>query len=363
MKKQVIVFFSILTFLFSACSSDDDEVILQKIDIDRNTLDFQSDGGAAVNQLIITADGAWYFEIPKDITWVTLSKYQGTGNAVITVSVTSNTGETARQAKFGFYPADGNSSIGQGFFPITVTQNRAADDIDVFTKIKDKLFLEYAKRFDANRDDKLSIKEIQDIQTMYIAVTGKEDQVLTSLDGIEYFTNLNNLEIGNCDLTSLDLSQNTKLVSFWINGTMTSLTYLNTLQLQNLGTLRVISSNSIKQLDLSNNYYLEDLFCNSTALESINVTKNPRLKTLLLRGTQITSLDLSNNPILEKLELADASKLKTLDISKNKNLIQFVCSSSITEIFVWDGFNTTNPKESIEGISGYADNVKFTVKK
>ena len=61
--------------------------------------------------------------------------------------------------------------------------------------------------FDSNGDEKLDDEEIANVK--YIFASSK---TISSLKGIEYFTELTELDCGNNQLTSLDVSKNTKLV-------------------------------------------------------------------------------------------------------------------------------------------------------
>ena len=73
---------------------------------------------------------------------------------------------------------------------------------------------------------------------------------ISSLQGIEYFTELTELVCRNNNLTSLDLSKNTKL------------TYLN------------CESNQLISLDVSKNTNLTELLCYRNQLTSLDVSKD-----------------------------------------------------------------------------------------
>ncbi len=100
---------------------------------------------------------------------------------------------------------------------------------------------------------------------------------LTSLD----LSNNSKLELLNCGLnrlTSLDLSKNTKLIS------------LNC-SLNNLNT----------SLDLSSNTELEELYCSSNQLTSLDLSKNTKLAILNCSFNKLTSLNVTHNKELFSL--------------------------------------------------------------
>ena len=166
----------------------------------------------------------------------------------------------------------------------------------------DAVFREYLRnayhydssvKFDQNGDGIFSEEErnaVKDILVM--RYNGKK---LTSLQGIEFFPNLEILSCAGNRLTELDVSKNT------------ALKLLNCHQ------------NQLTELDVSKNTALEDLLCNETQLTELDVSKNTALKKLNCRKNQLTELDVSKNTVLEEL-YCDENQLTSLDVSKNTAL-------------------------------------------
>ena len=151
-------------------------------------------------------------------------------------------------------------------------------------------------RYDPNYDEVLSANEIAGITQMNV---GSSD--ITSLEGIEYFTNLTDLYCVFNQLTSLDVSKNTALEDLACEG------------------------NQLTSLDLSGNTALVELSCYSNQLTSLNVSKNMALAGLSCDFNQLTSLDLSGNTALTSLGCS-YNQLTSLDLSGNTALVGLSCS-------------------------------------
>lgn len=132
---------------------------------------------------------------------------------------------------------------------------------------------------------------------------------ISNLKGIEYFPNLVNL-ICTGDFTSIDLSQNTKLI---------------TLQ---------CTSNKVTSLDISNNTALRSIVFNGDNLTTLDTSKNNSLVVLSFHGAKLANLDLSNNTSLRTLTCTNTA-LASLDVSKNTSLSTLNCPyNQITKLYV-----------------------------
>ena len=133
--------------------------------------------------------------------------------------------------------------------------------------------------------------------------TIEKNKFLESLQGIEYFTGLKELNCCFNDIQELDLSHNTKLeiVDCSYNDLLVS-------------------------LDVSNCPALRRLDCNITGLQSLDISQNTNLRVLLAFYTKLTALDVSHNPLLEKLDVW-GGHLVTLDVSNNRKLTYLDCTN------------------------------------
>ncbi|MBR1709127.1 MAG: leucine-rich repeat domain-containing protein [Clostridia bacterium] len=171
----------------------------------------------------------------------------------------------------------------------------------------DTNFRNYVKEFcDDDRNLCFTTDEIDQINGIF--VSGLDIQ---SLQGIEYFSNLFELDCSYNQLTSLDVSKNPKLE--YINCEFNPLESLDVRQNVDLQKLR-IRDTDISEIDLSNNGKLTSFYGNHTKLSSIDFSHNSQLKMALCRFSEIDSVDLSGCTALEVLQLG-YNKLEALDIS------------------------------------------------
>ncbi len=185
-----------------------------------------------------------------------------------------------------------------------------------------------------SRNDALRVSELKMI-----------NKGITTLSGIEGFTELKNLEanannfptvdlaknkkltrlfIGNGNLMEIDISKNIELVEvvFWINKLREIDVTQNTkLEVLNLG------SNDIRNIDLSKNLLLNDLKIDNNQLSELNITKNIELTRLQAGGNLYKNLNIRENKNLIFLNLS-GTEMSTIDISKNVNLEGFTGSNS-----------------------------------
>lgn len=171
---------------------------------------------------------------------------------------------------------------------------------------------------------------------------------VTSLKGLEYFSELTYLDIDNSLLRSIDLSKNTRLeyldcsssiyvTSLDLSGN-TALSYLDCSYMSGLGSLNLNgltaltylncgSCSALYELDVSGCTALETLECAWGKLSTLDVSNNAALVSLICSRNELSSLVLGNNPKLEEincannklesLDLSGCTALKTLDINDN----------------------------------------------
>lgn len=180
----------------------------------------------------------------------------------------------------------------------------------------DDNFRSYVNTFDRDKDGYLSIEERN--QVTYINVRGKE---IKSLEGVEYFSYLNELDCSNNQLTELDFSSNTELVKLTCsNNQLVSLNVSNNTKLE----VCQCSSNQLTTLDVTNNPEMQDLVCANNQLKELDVSNNSKLIYLTCYSNQLTGLDFSNNP--ELLELSCGyNQLPELDLSNNPKVEKIAC--------------------------------------
>lgn len=123
---------------------------------------------------------------------------------------------------------------------------------------------------------------------------------ITYLDGIEYLTNLKELNLNNIGLKSLDISKNVNLIKIWCE------------------------DNQLSSLDVSKNTKLEELYCNRNRLTELNLQNNPALRALYCRKNQLKHLDVSKNITLQELSCSE-NEFQAIDLSHNTELFRLDC--------------------------------------
>ena len=203
---------------------------------------------------------------------------------------------------------------------------------DVYTKIADPAFLDFCKSqtaWDANGDGRLTTAEAANIYNIDITGTSSAYGEITSLEGIEYFTELQALDCSYNKITSLDLSKNTRLVVLYCEHN--PLTMLNVSGCTALKRLQG-GDNQLSSLDVSNNTDLTFLSCRDNQITTLDMSKNAALTTLYCENNKLSSLNISANTALENLNCT-VNTLTSLNVSKNTKLSSLSCGScSLTSL-------------------------------
>lgn len=195
---------------------------------------------------------------------------------------------------------------------------------DVCSVIPDEGFRQHCyDSFDTDHDGRLSMEEAASVTNM--TVIGES---VKSLDGIEYFTGLTALFLRDTQVSSLDMSKNTKLEVLQCASNQLTRLYVSDNAL--LRTLEC-PGNQLKFLDVSKNQQLEGLYCGNNQLSSLNLSNNRKLKYLSCKNNLLTSLDLSNNPQLELL-VCSFNRLSSLDVSMTKWFLTDQHSYSLSDV-------------------------------
>lgn len=176
----------------------------------------------------------------------------------------------------------------------------------------DEEFRTLLKEYDFDGDDVFSQEELYQIDT----IVSFEDNI-KSVQGIEYFPVLRDLNIRRNQISSIDVSHNPKLEYLIIGGNQ-----LTSLDVSHNPALKMLnaSRNQLTSIDLSQNTALKELHLSNNQLASLDLTHNTKLKEIYARNNALTELDLALLPALEYVYLSN-NQLTSVGLGSNSALI------------------------------------------
>jgi hypothetical protein len=209
---------------------------------------------------------------------------------------------------------------------VTVTQ---PDPLNLLrsSAIPDPVFLDYCRgqmtTWDKNKDGKLYADEAAAVVSIDVAnIYGNP---ISSLRGIEHFTGITYLDCTLNNLTSLDVSRNTRLTELNCSNNAR----LSSLVLSGYTALTILNCSGcmLAELDLSRCTRLMELTCYHNDLARLDLSQNTSLRTLDVENNSLTALDLSANRNLRGLN-CDGNALAALDLSACTALSSLSCSGN-----------------------------------
>lgn len=191
---------------------------------------------------------------------------------------------------------------------------------DNFTEALNAAFANAVKEFNpniqwrANPDGTVSLDEYNKFQIIrnggpFLFLRNKN---ITSLAGIEYFTDLETLDCMGNQLTTLDVTKLTSLMFLVCNDNQ--LTALDVTGLTSLKNL-FCSGNQLTTLDVTGLTSLTDLECNGNQLVSLDVSTLEELEILWCHGNKMTALDITNNAYLGDLKCGNQQDNQQLTLT------------------------------------------------
>jgi len=185
---------------------------------------------------------------------------------------------------------------------------------------------------DLNNDGEIQVTEAESLVGLILF-----NENIESLTGIASFINLELILCNTNQLTTLDLSENDKLVHLNCGGNQ--LTELQVSHMTNLEVLKT-HANELTTIDVTQNLALNYLNCSSNNLSSLDISPNMNLYWLVCSiNSSLTSIDVSNNTALGYLYCV-GNNLTNLDVSQNINLIGLRCEDNqLTYLNIANGNN------------------------
>jgi hypothetical protein len=219
------------------------------------------------------------------------------------------------------------------------------------TNLKAEL-LDYVPSIDTNNDNEIQMSEAL-IPTQLFLTSAN----ISSLTGIEAFTNLTFLNVAGNNLTTVTLNGLVNLNGF--NADYNQLTSFSMGNADGLATLS-LNDNNLATLDLSgktvnyvscthnnmiqltlNDAEIQQLHCENNALTSLDLLFMSSLQKLFCYSNQITELNFANNVMLQRVECQN-NPITGLDFSNNPILFEVnIYNPQLEYISFKNGANST----------------------
>lgn len=217
--------------------------------------------------------------------------------------------------------AEGSTVItaeADGVFASCSVRVEAQEGVTITNQFEDLNFRAFLlSQFDADSNGELSTAEVKDVTELHCYL-----QNISSLKGIEYFKSLQVLDCHDNSLQSIDLSQNTSLISLVCRNN--NLSSLNVGMLTDLETLNC-SENNLSSLDVSGNGQLKELFCSDNEISQLAIYNNVNLFRLNCSKNNLSALDVSSNMSLVSI-LCSENNIRNLNVDNNGALNNLACA-------------------------------------
>ena len=212
------------------------------------------------------------------------------------------------------------ASVALGITVLPANTVKADGDIQIDeTNFPDENFRKWLESQTYGTDGILTEDEIASVTEIRV-----QEKNITDLTGIGNFKALKILYCYSNKLTSLDVSNNTKLTT--LGCTSNKLTSLN---INNVPELRWLNCdfNQLTSLDVSGSTALGTLYCTSNKLTSLIIGNNTALKVLRCQYNQLEDIDVSSCTALVELDCSK-NRLIGLEVKNNTKLTTLNCSEN-----------------------------------
>ncbi|MGM9786392.1 MAG: BACON domain-containing protein [Candidatus Cryptobacteroides sp.] len=360
----------------------------EEITLSESSKTIPVEGGSFEIQVI--SDREWTLEGAVD--WVEVSAAEGKPGDKVSFNVAENSGLDIRTASYTFKCASKSVEL-------TISQEGRT----IVSSIKDAVLKQWLlDNADLDRDGAISAQEAAALTTLEIKGSSNPmDPSIETLEGLEFFTNLETINLYQQGMVEADFSMMKNLRAVNVGYSK----YLFSLNLSGCTNLEIIEaggcaklskilttdctslkniiayasglsvidvslatdlesltvySTKIETLDLTNNEKLRNLsagcetlyevkmpsksaltslsLSGASSLVSIDLAGCTALRSLSLSSTSVRSLDLSKCEVLESVDIDFTKKISTLDISKNYRLRKVnAYLSNLTKLITFKG--------------------------
>jgi hypothetical protein len=171
-------------------------------------------------------------------------------------------------------------------------------------------------KIDANDDGEIQYSEA--LQVSYLQLYNTN---ISSVIGIEYFTNLINLQCSYNNINDVDLLSLVNIQT--INLSYNNLNQINTNTLINLTSLSC-SNNNITSVDLTNNSNLLNINFDSNNLQTLDISNLNQLTVLTCNNNMLVNIDLPTATNLQSINCSN-NLLTNMNFSNYVNLTSIDC--------------------------------------
>ena len=172
--------------------------------------------------------------------------------------------------------------------------------------------------FDKDEDGEISYHEALSVKVIDCSLRNllsqdKQLEKITSLEGLDNFINLTELNCVGNEITELDISNNKLLERLECgDNKLISLDVSNNLDLIVLSC----SSNNLSEIDISNNIVMTSLSCDYNSINNLSLAKNINLKNLYCPYNNLSELNITENHLLTFVYCSH-NKINNLNIESN----------------------------------------------
>lgn len=169
---------------------------------------------------------------------------------------------------------------------------------------------------DIDNNGEISLNEALLVNTLSL-----ENKNITSLNGLEYFTNLETLDVSQNLITSINFTSFPNLIDIVISNNL-----LTNITITNNNVIKYISANNnqINNVNITNCSSLDLISLDANQISTINLQNLPLLTILSLNYNQLTNFNAYNFPELITLEI-DNNALTSLNFNNSGKIALIYC--------------------------------------
>ncbi len=184
--------------------------------------------------------------------------------------------------------------------------------------------------FDSNKDGELTPQEVEGAKSLLFEFATKEEitekDKIVSLKGLEHFVNLDSLGLKNqfvTDASPIFGLTHLKYLHLGNNDIAT----LNVSAMKQLTDLRAYGNKGLKELDLSHNTELKELYLQNVSITQMDLTPLKKLTKALLNKGVLQQVTFSDLPLLERIDMVE-NNLSSITAKNLPNLRELHANSN-----------------------------------